>query len=399
MTYFPEIKTSYAQFGVDASARTRVSEMATLADLKTLNADRTLLIETNGTGTNTFAVNQNTMSVTSGQFLIRNSRRFFHYFSGKSQTMEFTFRQFQPEANVVKRVGYFSSNAVTPFNTNKDGFWLESDGTTIRLIISRLGTEVYNVPIASWSGYDDLAEYQSLPFWSNFSVLAVDYLWLGGAVLRLWVKTSNGFTLAHVVEYAGSAGADSVFIASPNQPIRYEIRSTTGAGTFVDVCSQIAVEGLTGQSGMSRSVNTGTTGIVLATIGTTYPLIAIRKQVAFRDIASEINNLQVFVSSTSDNLLWSLQVNPTLSAAFTYTAVANSSMEYSNGSGTVTSPGTIIASGIITSGSIVDNKILEDNFLSYLGSTLANVMDVYCLCGTPITSNITSFSQIGYKEY
>lgn len=180
MTYFPEIKTSYAQFGVDASARTRVSEMATLADLKTLNADRTLLVETNGTGTNTFAVNQNVMTVTSGQFVIRNSKRFFHYFSGKSQTMEFTFRQFQPEANVVKRVGYFSSNATTPFDTSKDGFWLESDGTTIRLIVSRLGTEVYNIPITSWSGYANLAEYQSLPFWSNFTVTSVDFLWLGG---------------------------------------------------------------------------------------------------------------------------------------------------------------------------------------------------------------------------
>lgn len=61
--------------------------------------------------------------------------------------------------------------------------------------------------------------------------------------------------------------------------------------------------------------------------------------------------------------------------------------------------GTILASGIITTNAINDNSVLEDNFLSYLGSTLNNTMDQVVLCGTPVTASITSLSQIGYKEY
>jgi hypothetical protein len=341
------------------------------------------------------------MSVTAGQFVIRQGKRFSHYFSGKSQMIEMTSRNFNPEANVVKRMGYFSSNAVTPFDTSKDGVWLESDGTTIRLVTSRLGTDTFNVPITSWDGYAQLAEYQTVANWNRFTVLILEFLWLGGAVLRLWIKNSNGFTLCHTLNYAGSATADSVFIASPNQPIRYEIRSTTGTGTFTDVCSQVSTEGTVNQSGMSRSVNSGTTSITTSTIGTTYPLLAIRKQIAYRDIATEIVNSQIFVSSNTDTMLWSLQINPVFSAPLTYTAVANSAVEFGRGNGTITitAPGTVLSSGIITTNSVVDSNILNDNFLSYLGGSLTDVQDIICLCGTPITSGITSYSQVGYKEY
>lgn len=401
MTYLNEMKMAYDQFNVDASFRTRVSQLTTLMDLKTLNVDRPLLVETTGTGTTTFAVNQNTMSVTAGQYEIRQSKRPIHYFSGKSQMVEMTNRNFHTEANVVKRFGYFSSNAVAPYDTSKDGFWLENDGTTIRLISSRLGTETMNMPISSWSGYANLAEYQDPVNWNRFTVVVFDFLWLGGAVLRLWIKNSKGFTLAHVFEYAGSATADSVFIASPNQPIRHEIRSTTGTGSFTDVCSQVSTEGTINQSGLSRSVNTGFTGIAVATIGITYPLKAIRKQVARRDIAAEIAGTQILVTSNTDFLLWTLQLNPTFSAPFTYTPVSNSAIEEGTGNGSIriTTPGTIIESGYVGSSAVADNGILDDNFLSYFGGTLNNTMDIMCLCVTPLTANITVYADLDYKEY
>lgn len=401
MSFLEETRTAYNQIGVDAGGRMRISNLTTLADLKTLNADRPLLIETVGTGTNTFAANQNTMTVTAGQFVIRQSKRFSHYFSGKSQMIEMTSRNFNPETGTAKRMGYFSSNATTPFDTNKDGVWVESDGTTIRLISSRSGTETFNVPITSWDGYSQLAEYQIVSNWNRFTVLIIEFLWLGGAVLRLWIKNSNGFTLCHTLNYAGSAGADSVFITSPNQPVRYEIRSTSGTGTFTNVCSQVSTEGTVTQSGLSRSVNTGSTAITLATIGTTYPILGIRKQTAYRDIAIEIVESQVFVSSNTDILLWTLQINPTFSAALTYSPVLNSSIESGRGNGTITitSPGTILASGVVTTNSVTNNNILNDNFLSYLGCSLSNVQDIICLCGTPLTAGISLYGVTGYKEY
>ena len=55
-------------FGLDASGRSRVSQLTTLADLKTLDEDDALMLENVGTGTGLFSNNTYSMSVTSGQF-------------------------------------------------------------------------------------------------------------------------------------------------------------------------------------------------------------------------------------------------------------------------------------------------------------------------------------------
>jgi len=163
--------TATAPINADAGGRTRISSITTLFDGKTLNADDERLFENVGTGTGLFSNNSYTMSVTAGQHFIRQARRFNPYFSGKSQLFEPTFDNFQPQAGVVKRAGYFSSNAVAPFDSDKDGAWIESDGTTIRLIVSNFGAETLNLPLTSWSGYANLAEYQNVANWQNFTVI------------------------------------------------------------------------------------------------------------------------------------------------------------------------------------------------------------------------------------
>lgn len=87
--------------------------------------------------------------------------------------------------------------------------------------------------------------------------------------------------LAHTVNYAGTA--TDTFILSPNQPIRYEIRSTTGTGSFRYICSQVSTEGSAiTESGYNNSViSLSTAGIpanTVATIGTRYPLKSYKKK-------------------------------------------------------------------------------------------------------------------------
>jgi hypothetical protein len=376
----------------DAGGRQRVSQLTTLGDYKVLGYDRTLLLETVGDGTGLWQNNKYNMSVTAGQWMVRQSRRFHPYFSGKSQMAECTFDNFGLDAGVVKRVGYFSSNAVSPFDTTYDGLWLENTGTSYVFKASRAGTETISADWTTWDNYDLVSGYN----FDNFTVILFDFLWLGGAVCRLWLKNGSGFILLHTVHYSGSA--QDVFILSPNQPVRYEIRSTTGAGSFRYICSQVSSEGSINESGLGRTLSTA--AIATATIGTTYPIISLRKASAFRDIAVAIEDLSVFVTTNSDQLRWSLQVNPTLSAPLTYAAVANSAVESAFGNGTikVTAAGAVIAGGTTSSALIQPTGMLKLNFLSFLGSTLANVMDEYVLCVTPITTAVTSYSTLSFRE-
>lgn len=368
----------------DAGGRLRVSQLTTLGDYKILDADRTFLWENAGTGTGTFVANKFNMSVTSGQWYVRQTRRFHHYFSGKSQFVECTFDNFHVQSNVVKRLGYFSSNAASPFDSTYDGIYLENDGTTLRLKIDRAGTNTVNVAFADWDGYSSLASYN----WQNFTVVLIDFLWLGGFQVRLWVKTTTGLVLAHTVNYAGSA--QDVMMLSPNQPIRYEIRSSTGSGSFRYICAQVSTEGSINESGISNFVHTGTSVIALATSGVTYPIKSIRKLATYRDIMMAVEELSVVVSTANDRLLWSLQVNPTLSAPLTYSTTALGLFEEATGNGTitVTSPGILVTGGMLTQNVIPPNTSLKQNFLAFLGQTLNNTFDEYVLCGTCLTAGI-----------
>lgn len=381
------------QIGLDSSNRLRVSELTTLHDGKIINNDNIFIYSNTGTGTGIYSNNKYNMSVTSGQYFIRQTQRYFPYFAGKSQLIELTFDNFQIQTNVIKRIGYFSSISAATYNTNLDGFWLENDGITYRIKASRLGLETLNIPFTSWLGYNELQSYN----WSNFTIILFDFLWLGGAILRLFIKTNNGFVLAHITNYSGSQ--KDTFIASPHQPVRYDIYSSTGTGSLRYICNQVSTEGSNNECGYSKGINTGSSGIITATIGTKYPLKGIRKGPTNRDNIIKLEDLSIYVSSANDILLWTLEINPTLSAPLTWTDIPNCFCQEVSGNGTitVTVSGNVILSGYVSQSSAINGRLLKENFLSYLGCDINNTMNEYILCVTPVTAGVTSYANINYN--
>lgn len=396
MTSFRSLLFDPKQVSIDAGGVLRVGMQTTLFDGKTLNADDTLIWENAGTGTGTYSANKFDMSVTSGQWYVRQSKRFFPYFSGKSQRVEATFDGFGVDANVTKRVGYFSSNAVSPFDTTYDGFWLENDGSTIYLKAARAGTSTLSVAITSWTGYANLAEYQTLSTWDNFTVVEFKFLWLGGAVLVLSLKNSLGFVEAHRFNYSGTA--TDVFIQSPNQPLRYEIRSSTGSGNFRYICSQIASEGSVDESGEGIAVY-NPSALNANTVGTIYAIIGMKKQTTYRDNAIRIVEIALGNTSiTADAGILSLVQNPTLSAALTYANISRFQVAYATTQTLTAGTGRILAAQPITAGS-AGGVTLSKNFLSFMSSTLANAHDEYVLAYMPITTNQSVYGIVNLKEY
>jgi hypothetical protein len=376
-----------APFSLDAGGRTRVSQITTLLDGKILGEDDNTLFENIGTGTATYANNKVTLSVTPGQYMIRQSKRFCSYFSGKNQLVEETFYRFQLEPGLIKQVGYFSSNATAPYNSSVDGFWLESDGdtSTYRLKTSRAGTITLDEDIT-----DVIASYD----FTNFSVIAFDFLWLGGAILRLFLKTENGFELIHTFNY--SETAQDTFILSPNQPVRYSIRSTTGTGSLVYVCCQVATEGSIDEGGRTLSL-INQAAITTNVVGTIYALKGIKKQASFRDTAIQILSISAGITATTDSGILLLLLNPTLSAPITY---ANKSkiQEGTATNQTVTAnTGRLICAVPINSSGATD--IIKENFLSFLSGTIDNVMDEYVLAYLATSNNQSIHGVLTVKEY
>lgn len=236
-------------FSKDLSGRARVGLLTTLADLKTVNADVTQLMQNVGTGTFTFSGNMTKMAVTAGQYCIRRSKQYYPYFSGKSQLIELTLSQFAPEPGIVKRFGYFSSDAVAPYDTGFDGFFVQSDSVDgVTFQVWRAGTRIHFKKQAAWSE-NPLPDMN----WNAFVFSAIDFLWLGGLGVRLFFKYDEAVTFADLFNFSGD---NNLIMRSPNQTVRYEVRSTSGAGYMNAICAQVSSEGSTEEAGQAFSVRT-----------------------------------------------------------------------------------------------------------------------------------------------
>lgn len=384
-------------FTYDASGRVRVVSTSNLSDLKIQYADNALLWENVGTGSASFDTDENyvSLAVTAGQYEIRRSKQYYPYFAGNSQAVEVTFDGFETVPGVTKRMGYFSSNAVAPYDSNKDGFWLEDNGVTKFLVVSKNGVEKLRAPMSQWNEPEKFANYD----WSTFTVIQFDYLWLGGAVLKMYVKVGNEFLLAYQFDYPGTS--PGVMMLYPNQNIRAEVRSTTGAGGLNFVCCRVATEGATNDAGISQAVNTGHTLIVCGVVGITYPILAVRKRAALRNIVAEVHSIDAFVGSNTDKMLVTLQINPTLSAPLSYAQVGTSGIESALGNGTitVTSPGKILYSKYLEELTAFPPNNIQDDFLNNIGLTIENVSDQYVICVTPVTATTSVAAVFNTREY
>lgn len=364
-----------------------VSQLTTLFDGKIINRNYTEILETWGTGTGAYANNKYNMSVTSGQFAGISSRRFIAYYSGKPQKIEFTFDGFAPDANVTKRAGFFSSSTTSPYSATLDGVWLESSNDSITLKASRAGTETISVDIADWNNYDLIGDYQTLATWDNFTVCEINYLWLGGAYIELRLMVPGvGFVTAHSVIYAGNS--PDVFILSPNQMVRYEIRSTTGSGSFRYICNQVATSGSINESAMQKGLFSPQ--LTLSSIGTTYPVLAVRLGATYRNNPAQVKSVDLNIAS-NDRGVWTVQINPTIAnGTFTWAAVPNSALEQANGNGTLTvsAAGFVAAAGVLATGKSIPTDAFLNNYLSWLSGSITGTQDTHVLCFTPGTSNV-----------
>lgn len=312
MSYTPYPADTESLNTIDGTRR--VAQSFTLFDGKILDSENNNKWNTVGTGTATYSNNSVGMSVTSGQYSIRQGKVFAPYFSGKPQRIEATCFNFHNEANVTKRIGYFSSNAVAPYNSTLDGVYLEADGTTHRLICNNAGTITHNIPAASWDNYDEIAGYD----WSKFTVVSIDLLWLGGAGVRLFMVVDGVFKLIHTIkDHAGFSS--SLICKYPQQPVRYEIRSSTGVGSLTAVCSQISSEGSVAEQGEGVSVYN--ISKATNTVGINYLVCAARKTAAnrHRHIALDRTSLGI-TGATTDSGVILLCLNPTYSSAPTWSA-------------------------------------------------------------------------------
>lgn len=380
------------QPGILPNGAVLIGQQTVLFDGKTLNTDDTDFWQTVGTGTQTYTSPGMKMDVTSGQYVVRQSRRFIPYFSGMPQVPELTYTDFTTQANVVKQIGYASCAPVAPYNTVMDGWWLEDDGTTKRLKAARAGTITVNVPAASWTNYTRVSSYD----YTKFSATQFYILWLGGAAYNFYMcLPGEGFVLIHSGLHVGVN--TSTVTASPNQPLRYAIHSSTGTGTITAICSQVFTAGPIAQSGKAQSIF-NSPSVPCNTVDTIYALLGIKKIAASRDRAVKLLNMGVVNTASSDCGILLLIRTPTISAPLTYTTVGSIQRGIPGSVITVTAgTGRILyATPVSSAGASLE---FETEFLTWLTHDINDVMDEYIVAYMPTTSNQSVNAALNFEEY
>lgn len=388
MSYTPY--PAHKEIGTDAGGRARVANITTLFDGKTLNSDNATLWQNVGTGTTTFNTNKVNLSATTGQYMIRRGRHIIPYFSGKSQIIEVTFDGFSTVSGATKRVGYFSSSATAPHTANFDGFFIESSDGIVALKVFRLGTEVISIPISSWDNYSYFQNYN----WDNFTVVLFDFMWLGGTELRMFIKTEEGFVLAHTYKHASTT--NNTFISSPNQSIRYETIGVTTTSTLNAICSHIGTEGAIPDAG-KPTVLFNKTAIAANAVGTIYALKGVKKLASERDIAVAVTSISVSNTTTADAGMLLLIVNPTLSAPLTYVNIGRVSEGTATTQTVTANTGRVIAA--VPAGTTGTASGINDTILAQVAMSITNASDEIVLAYMSTSATQSVFGAMTIKEY
>lgn len=403
-TFSNEIK--YADsVDLDAFGRLRTSNVTSLIELKHIHDKLPLLVDEIVSGSATSVYDkpnaQVIMSVTgSNGYVIRQTKSRAIYQPGKGQIVEGSFGNFALETNVIKRVGYYQGATAAPYNSGFDGFFLESNGASgsISFQLWHAGSQVLNSPSTSWSTTDyDVTGLD----WTKTQLMVCDFQWLGVGRLRFGMVV-DGTTRVFETN-TGANDLTTVYMQAPSQPIRYEIRSVGGTGSFNMICSQASLEGSINSLQKSVFID-NFTARTLATLGTKYPLLGYRINTGYGGTNITLSDIQTInvTNVSKGDFLVTIELNPTLSSTPAFNQVANSAIEYSLGTGaqTVTVDGYRLA-GFVGSGSSVqvDSFQFEDNVIRP-GISIGGTADQVWICITATNNNqdFRTCANISYFE-
>lgn len=405
LTQQANLRVSINEYGdtpaIDAFDRLRVSLPYTLFDSKQLHDKQPLFWDESigGSATSTHnasnACTEMVVTANASDFVIRQTKQRMNYQPGKSQLCLITF--YSPEdTGVTKRIGMFDgtgTNNLTPNN----GIFLETDGD-ISWNIAKNGTTTESVTRANWNvdPMDGTGPSLLTLDLDATQIAVIDFEWLGVGRVRVGFVIDGLIRYVHYFNHANDPSFDSVYMSSPNLPLRYDIVSDgTGGGQLDHICGTIMSEGGIEENGVLRTVNTGSTHLDADTIGTTYAMLGLKLKSTYKDITVTPTGISI-LAATNDTCMWSLILNPTVAGTFTYSDLTDSALQSATGvtANTVTG-GIEIGSGYCDSKTSIT---LGLETALRMGSNIDGTVDSLVLCITPLSTGANVYGSLTFRE-
>ena len=371
----------------DAFGRLRVSNPQTIFDSKLVYDAQPLYWAEELTGGATSTYDQPNARVTlavSGGTAIRQTRRFFNYQPGKSQLIFQTFNANGVELGCVKRIGYFDSN---------DGIFFEVDGTSLNplnLVRRSSGANstvtvpqaILNLDTLDGSGGpSNPSGFNLKP--NAVQILVIDFEWLGVGSVRVGFVFNGQIVYAHRFDCANIE--QSVYMQTPNLPLRYEIDGSSGlfSGSLDCICGTVISEGGQAATGTPFGFDSPRSANVANNASTT--LLSIRHR-AGQERITIIPTSVTSLTAGNGASVWELLYHPTFptpplwGSARGFCELDTPTVGVAAGQATPGS-GDVIASGVFSSGAPSISLDLRSTTLT-LGADVPGVSDVISLVVT-----------------
>lgn len=363
---------------IDAFARWRVSEPAGLFDSQLQYDEADLFWDeyiTGSTAAVTHLPNESSarLRITGNEQIFRQTRAYHRYQPGKSQFILQTFVFPTIETGVVRRVGYFDG---------ENGIFLDVSGTDLRLIrrTNASGTAVDNVITqANWNldTFDGNGDSGITLDITKTQILIIDLEWLGVGRVRAGFVIDGVPVYAH--EFLNANNLTTVYMTTPNLPLRYEIEADPGlTGTYDlhQICCQVSSEGgFEEERGIPFAVDTSITGTIAVT--TRQAVLSIRPKATFNGLVNraQITPESYGVLAETNSALVEIIYNGTLPTGTAWTgADSESIVEYAVDAGVITGGIKVFSEYIPSSGANPNSRIGEGE--SALLSKLPLTLDI-----------------------
>lgn len=382
----------------DAFARFRMSNPIGIFESKLLYDKRSDLWDEsitnnsgNATSTHSTTNASVAMYVENGDTIIRQTKQWFNYQPGKSQMIMMTTVLGSGATGVTKRVGYFNSN---------NGLFLELSGSTLSVVVRKNGTDT-TINQSSWN-IDKLDGTGASGITLNVTkaqIFFIDFEWLGVGRVRFGFVIDGQIYYCHQVLNANNA--TSVYMSTPNLPLRYEIASTSGSETLTHICSSISSEGgvRDDDAGHIHSFSTGASSNVLEAndIDTIYAAIGLRLKSTHLGTTILPTNISV-LATTNDDFRWILCINPTIAGTFTFNDITSSALQGARGAtaNTISNLGTVVAEGYVSKTTREITLDLRNS--QRIGSQIDGTREQLVLAIMPLSPNIDIYSTIRWTE-
>ncbi len=220
--------------------------------------------------------------------------------------------------------------------------------------------------------------------------MTVDYQWLGVGRMRFGMVLSG--QTVYFLDYTAANNISTVYMSSPNQPIRYEIRQVgVGSGYLDMICTQTSTEGALNGLYSTVGIQHDTT-TTLSNSDTKYPYIGYRLKQGYKSVTSQYNSLSI-LNTSNDNYLATIEYNPILSETPTWIDIPQSPFQYALFTGTttaiVTTPGYVVKSLIGEAGTSALTTLVVDDNQVRVGSNIDGTLDEMWINITPLGANAT----------